>query len=32
MTQSNRAVLAFALALALVTSVGCSAISEKRRQ
>ena len=32
MTQSNRAVLAFALGLALVTSVGCSAISEKRRQ
>jgi len=32
MTQSNRAVLAFALGLALVTSVGCSAITERHRQ
>ncbi len=32
MTQSNRAVLAFALGLALVTSVGCGVISETPRQ
>ena len=32
MTQSNRAVLAFTLAWALVTGVGYSVMSEKRRQ
>ena len=32
MTQSNRAVLAFALGLALVMSVGCGVISENPRQ